>query len=200
MTARILILLALLSGTGCALLPAPHNPVPDAPHDMSQRLAQLSQWSLTGKIGVRAGKEGGSAYLDWQQLNDIFTLTLSGPLGQGTTKIQGDASQTQLTTHKNQVYTANSPEALLYQHTGWQLPIQPLRYWVKGIPAPELAAKIERDANGTIIQLTQGQWQLSFANHTLVNGYWLPQKIKIWTVADIQPPLKITLAIKRWTL
>ena len=61
-----------------------------------QQVEPIRSWELQGKLGVRAPQESGSGTLFWLQRNDYYDIRLSGPMGRGATRIQGDDKQTTL--------------------------------------------------------------------------------------------------------
>lgn len=188
------LLIAALSG--CANLPLPQI---DNWDSYQARLGQLNQWHLSGKLGVRVlanNTSSGSAYLDWQQQPEDYAIRLSGPLGQGTTWIKGNASGVLLEQPGQPPLTANTPEQLIYQTLGWELPISDLFYWVRGIPAPQTPIeKQEKTPSGSLAQLQQSGWQLAFSRYNTVGPWQLPGKI----VAE-RDSVRLTLVIKNWRL
>ena len=184
-----------LSITGCSSLPqAPTSgslTVTDWPQH-KQQLRQLKHWEIKGKIGVRTSTDGGSAFIEWRQWNDQFKLRLSGPLGQGATFIEGGTDYATLSSNQGK-FSSHSPEALVFEHTGWDIPIENLVFWVKGIPADRGSYRSQVNASGTLERLEQLGWTLTFSRYTLALGHPLPQKIKIE-----KDDLTVILAIKQW--
>ncbi|MFT6311535.1 MAG: outer membrane lipoprotein LolB, partial [Porticoccus sp.] len=85
-------------------------------------------------------------------------------------------------------------EQFLYQHTGWVLPINELRYWVKGQAAPTAEiTHIEQDIY--ITELSQNDWNISYSKHQLINSMWLPGKITISKGLH-----KVIILAKKWKL
>lgn len=191
--------LALLSVSGCITHDAIQSkPQPLPPEKVDwvahvRALTLLTDWKIAGKIGVKQQDEGGSAYIDWTQSQDSFHIRLSGPLGQGTTILSGNESGAKLESASDGTFIAESPEELLYQHTGWHIPLHYLLYWVKGLPEPRVPAAASYDQKGYIESLTQGPWKLQFYKYRQALGVTLPHKIKIQT-----DDLKVTLVIKHW--
>lgn len=155
-------------------------------------LALLQEWQLKGKIGVRTRDDGGSAYLDWSQSLDSFYIVLSGPLGQGTTIVSGNPTGARLE-QSDGVFIAESPDQLVLDHTGWEIPINHLLYWVKGMPAPGTEPALSHNALGTLATLQQDDWTLQFDQYSPELGTLLPHKIRIQ-----KGELKVTLIIKAW--
>ena len=196
---RTLLLILLLSSTGCitrqALEPAPGIP----PHhtidwvEHVRRLTLLTEWQLEGKIGIKQQDDGGSAYINWTQAADSFHIRLSGPLGAGTTIISGNDTGARLESASDGTFIAESPEQLLYEHTGWYLPLHNLLYWIKGLPEPRMPAITEFDEHGYLSTLIQGPWKLHFERYQQAMNVTLPHKIRIYN-----QDLKVTLVIKAW--
>ena len=157
-----------------------------------RKLTLLREWQIRGKIGVRTADDGGSAYLDWSQSFDSFYIILSGPLGQGSTIISGNPSGARLE-NSDGTFVSDSPEHLVMEHTGWQIPINSLLYWIKGIPAPKGNADMTQNEMGTLASLDQAGWHLQFDRYGNALGELLPQRIKIQ-----KDDLKVTLIIKEW--
>lgn len=193
------VLLLLLNSTGCITHRALET-APDAPAQQKidwvqhvRQLTLLTEWQLEGKIGIRQQDDGGSAYINWTQAEDSFHIRLSGPLGTGTTIISGNDTGARLESASEGTFIAESPEQLLYEHTGWYLPLHNLLYWVKGLPEPRLPAVTEFDERGYLSSLVQGPWKLDFYRYDQALNVTLPHKIKIHN-----QDLKVTLVIKAW--
>ncbi|NIN34367.1 MAG: lipoprotein localization factor LolB, partial [Gammaproteobacteria bacterium] len=58
---------------------------------------------------------------------------LISPLGRGTYQLNGDSQLVSLLTAENKLYQAETPEILLQNNLGWSVPVDGLKYWVKGI-------------------------------------------------------------------
>ncbi|MDX1693288.1 MAG: lipoprotein insertase outer membrane protein LolB [Ketobacteraceae bacterium] len=189
----------LLANSGCVtqqvLDTAPPEPPPEQIDwvEHVRQLTLLTEWQLQGKIGIKQRDDGGSAYINWTQAEDSFYIRLSGPLGSGTTIISGNDSGAKLESASDGTFIAESPEQLLYEHTGWHLPLHNLLYWVKGLPEPRLPAITEFDERGYLSRLIQGPWQLDFYRYQNALDVTLPHKIKIYN-----QDLKVTLVIKNW--
>lgn len=199
-TCCLLILLMSLSAmSGCTIW-YPKSSTPTDPEsgqtvnwvEHVRQLSLMQEWQIRGKIGVRTEDDGGSAYLDWSQSFDSFYILLSGPFGQGSTIISGNPTGARLENTEG-TWLSESPEKLVQEHTGWQIPIQHLLYWVKGIPAPRGEAQTTFNPLGTLSTLEQDGWSLQFDRYGNAMGALLPQRIKIH-----KDNLKVTLIIKEW--
>ncbi|HVL02555.1 MAG TPA: lipoprotein insertase outer membrane protein LolB [Dongiaceae bacterium] len=192
------LLLLFLLTQGCALFQPSGTGTPPPPDtqvdwlEHVEKLTLLKEWQIKGKIGVRTKDDGGSAYVDWSQSHDSFYIILNGPLGQGTTIVSGNPSGARLE-QSDGTYVAESPDQLVQEHTGWEIPINDLLYWIKGLPAPTGQPQLTHNALGTLATLEQDGWSLEFDQYVMNLGTLLPQRIRIR-----KGELRVVLVVKDW--
>lgn len=152
---------ALLVISGCQSLPK--NQAVTTPTTIPTE--KLSDFNINGKIGVTmpadTGTQGGSAFYAWGQQNERFAIELIGALGIGKTNIEYDGQTATLVSEKTGTLTADDPETLLQQATGWQAPISQMPYWISGRAAPSDSAP-QLDAQNRLISSDNGDWSASF--------------------------------------
>lgn len=165
---RRLILAALpaaLPLPGCALFrslrppepPGAPRTGPEPPRDV------LERWRAIGKIALRAGEERLSASLDWRQTHERFRLRLSGPFGGGALQVEGRPGRVELTTASGERSAARTPEALLVEKLGWDLPASSLRYWITGRAHPGVTVRDwTLDDAGRLESLAQLGWSIGY--------------------------------------
>ena len=158
-----------------------------------EQLAALDGWQIDGKIGIRAPKDSGSGTLFWLQRQDYYDIRLSGPLGRGAARLTGRPGQASLEVANQGRYEAPTPEALLEEQLGWQLPVSHLTWWVRGLPAPDSKSRLTLDADSRLSNLEQDDWRIEYLSYAQQNGYWLPERIKLHG-----SNLDVTLVIKQW--
>jgi outer membrane lipoprotein LolB len=141
-------------------------------------LTGLERWSITGRLAIQSGHEGWNATLHWDQDNENYTLRLIAPLGQGTYQLYGDDHLVSLLTAENKIYQADDPETLLQQNLGWSVPVGGLKYWIKGIPQPDVNMEnLVIDQDGRMTDLQQSGWRISILRYSDFNGTQLPSKL-----------------------
>ena len=139
---------------------------------------QLERWSIKGRMAFNTDKESWTVTLHWEKEADRFKIRMIAPLGQGTWQLSGDHDHVRLTTEDNHQYEAVSAEALLRQTLGWEVPLQGLEYWVRGIPQPDSPMKqIAFDEQGRMINLQQAGWRISILQYDNIDGTDLPGKL-----------------------
>lgn len=174
------LLLCLLSG--CTLL----QQDVEAPSSVNwkthqARLALLQQWTASGKVAVRTAETADSASLVWQQRGEDTDLQLSGPLGVGATSIHSDGRQ--LDIHRggeHRTLDISTPDAMT-SSTGWDLPIQALSHWLKGLPSPEsevLGLSVD-PRTGLLQSLRQDGWEIQYNAYAQFEGFTLPTRLQI---------------------
>ncbi|HHX33704.1 MAG TPA: outer membrane lipoprotein LolB [Gammaproteobacteria bacterium] len=158
-----------------------------------QLIMPLDAWQISGKLGIRSERESGSAVIFWLQRQDYFDIRLSGPLGQGSTRLTGRQGAVSLEIASRGTFQASSAEALMQQELGWSLPVENLLWWVRGLPAPNSKSQLQLDSNSLLAKLEQDQWQVDYLSYRTENGLQLPERIKLSGAG-----LTITLVIKEW--
>jgi outer membrane lipoprotein LolB len=191
----VLGLIALLAGcaglTSREVLEGAGDPTLWKAH--KQQLDHLDAWQISGKVGIRAPQESGSATLFWLQRQDYYDIRLAGPLGRGAARLTGRPGDTMLEVANQGRYLAESPEALLEEQLGWQLPVSHLLWWVRGLPAPGSKSRLTLDSDSRLAFLQQDGWQVEYLRYAKHNDYTLPERLKLRG-----HDLEITLVFKEW--
>lgn len=182
-------LLFVMTMSGCSLLPSSST-------EQQAALDQLQHFEVRGKLSIQTDNDGVTGFLSWEQNHQDYDLFVTGPLGQGSTRLQGNSRQATLTSPEHdQPLTADSAEQLMTEQLGWYIPVEGIRYWVKGQPSPASEAEIVYDDFGLLSNLQQDGWTISFKRYQQQQGQWLPGLIKLKGYN-----YRLTLAINNWTL
>lgn len=185
----LLISLSCLLGiSGCATSP-PVLPPAGTP------ASGLVDWEFGGRAVLRHGKRSWRVDIRWQQHIDEYRVSLMSLLGQQIARLQGGNGQVVLDRPGQASVTARSPSALLAEEFGWNIPIEGLRYWVLGLPAPDVAEKGQRDRYGYLRTLEQQGWQIVFDRYRQADDAWLPGRLTL-----TRDGLSVRLVIDQWHL
>ena len=158
-----------------------------------QTLSGIVDFDLKSMIAIRNQADAGSASLQWQQQNQRYHILIFGPLGTGSYELTGEPGKVELATSSGKRFYATSPESLLMQQTGWQLPVSNLYYWIRGLPVPNVPAEKNFDAYHHLILLKQQNWIIHYLNYTSVNHIDLPQKIFLEN-----PRINVKIVVNQW--
>jgi outer membrane lipoprotein LolB len=157
-------------------------------------LAGLGEWEFSGRIGVSAGDEGFIGKLRWAQNDDAFQAIVSGPLGIGTVRLDGDGGSVELTDKDGVRTVLEDAEAELYFRYGWTIPVTSLRYWALGIPDPALPAHTELNEDGLLLRLEQGNWTVHIKRYRKGGGQLMPSLL-----SAVDSHTRVRLVIHKWS-
>lgn len=160
------LLLPLCLLWGCQALPPREDIQPEHLIEAGNqdRLAAFDHWILRGKIGItREGTRESAAINHWQQDRESFEIQLSSTvLGLGATTISGGPDHLQIVRPGESPLLSTSPQALLEDSLGWQVPLSALPYWVKGQPAPHSDFTWQVPPAAQTVVLEQSGWRILF--------------------------------------
>ncbi|MBL1273026.1 MAG: outer membrane lipoprotein LolB [Oceanospirillales bacterium] len=163
-----LILIASLSAcTTIQLEPLPEGMTDQPPadwQDRSTKLRRFDHWQLSGKLAVRQPSDSGTAIINyWIQEGEAYDLGLSSSfLGMGSTNLKGVPGFIELTLSNGETYRSGDPDALMKAATGWQLPMESLTWWIRGLPAPDGDFRLLFDDRGGLAMIRQAGWEIRY--------------------------------------
>ncbi len=184
--------LALLV-TGCAATSSALLPEIDNWESRTAVLGELKHWQFSGRIAVKTDADGFNGKLRWTQNDDDYSASVSGPIGIGTVRIEGDAHSA-IMTDKDGTRTRLEDAELEFRHRyGWTIPIDSLRFWALGIPDPATPAETIVDDAGLLQSLSQRGWAVSVSRYRDGGGQLMPARLTAEN-ADT----RVRLVIDRW--
>jgi len=191
----------ILSGCASQAVRAPQAPVDQAQARLQdEQRAALTEWSLSGRIAVSNGKQGGSGRIDWQQSGDRYSVSLSAPVTRQSWRLSGDAAGGRLEGIEGGPREAADIEALLRETTGWNIPVRALADWVRGVgadPARFGEARVVHGDGNRPIRLAQAGWTIDYAQwqpEAAAAGPVLPARL-----TATQGEAKVRLIVDEWS-
>ncbi|MDZ7809043.1 MAG: 4-(cytidine 5'-diphospho)-2-C-methyl-D-erythritol kinase [Arhodomonas sp.] len=159
--------------TGCGVAP----PEPAGEHsilgvDDWEAPDVPTAWSLSGRAALRAGDEAATVSVSWRSDGERYRLTLNGPVGSGSVRLQGWDGRVILRTGDGRRSEADSARALLWRETGYDLPVAYLRWWVRALPAPGLGGEVALDAGDRPVRLHQAEWTITYDDYRRLEGHF----------------------------
>lgn len=148
-----------------------------AAHQLS--LQQQDHWLIKGKLGYKSPEKKQSANFRWQQTQDQYQLNMTSIIGTSLLNMQGDNDGVTLTTD-DVTYQDPDPSHLIWRVTGWQIPVEQLRFWIKG--QHNTNDHVMTSEQGWVSQLQPSchhceNWIINYDNYKLVDKIWLPHKV-----------------------
>jgi len=198
----VLILSILL--TACATLPdfRQYLPLKAAVDPLatwqarSRKLADLKEWSATGRLAIRTDTEAWNVGMHWRQQGDDYRIRFNAPLALGAAEIVGTPQEVTLRTTKRQTFSAANPEQLLFDTMGWRIPVSGLQNWILGRPEANLAIdKLYIDKAGRLKRLIQSGWEIRCLGYERVGEFELPIRLELKNAR-----FSTRIQISRWIL
>lgn len=192
--------LVLSACTSIQLEPLPEGLTDQPPADWSERseqLRNLHSWELSGKLAVKQPSDSGTAIINhWIQEREAYDLELSSSfLGMGRTSLQGVPGFISLTLPDGETYRSGDPEALIQAATGWQLPLNSLVWWIRGLPGPEGDFRLLFDENNQLAMIRQQGWEIRYDRwQSFIDSYpKLPARI-----TAVKEDKRVRLVVTHW--
>lgn len=183
---------SLLSCAGAVRMDAPVISEWDARKAV---LESLSEWEFTGSINVRDAEEGHSSRIRWRQNNELYRINLWGTFNIGATEVNGKPGEVRIEQEGEEPIITDTPEQLLYDRIGYELPVTELNFWIKGIPAPGPSQELSFADNQQLLSFVQAGWRVDYLGYTNFGQQTLPTRIRVQ-----KPPLRLDLIRLNWTL
>lgn len=157
----ILLATAAILLAGCSQLP---------------KLPEQFDWRVSGKLALKTAQENEQSRFTWTQYNELWHLQLVTSLGNSVLDVLGKPGYIQLKRAGKEPLISNQPEIFLLEQTGYELPVNDLPYWLKGVASPFCTPGFRQlNADNQLLSLTQNGWQLEFSGWNESH----PRKIKL---------------------
>ena len=189
-------LLIAASLVACAPTRVKESPTTNAAQtDREAKLASIRKWTITARLGVSDGKDGGSGDLVWKQNADAYDFTVHAPVTGKTWKLSGDASRATLEGVDPQPYSDTDPERLLKQRLNWDVPLSKLDAWVLGLRAPGSTPKVQYDERNLPAVIEQDGWKVEYKDWFTDRNPPLPRK-----VFASRGDSRVRVSIEEWSI
>jgi len=139
-------------------------------------LAAMPAWSLSGRLAISNGKDGGSGRIEWRQDGPRFDVTLSAPVTRQSWRVTGGDGDAVLEGLEGGTRTGPDAGALVFEATRWRIPVDALVRWLRGSGSPDAA--LAYAADGRLQRLTDAGWVVDYADWRRVGDVELPGRIE----------------------
>ena len=156
-------------------------------------VSKLEAWALKGRLAVSDENDGGSGTLHWQKNPGGSRMDFHGAMGRGAWRLVAEAGQAELELADGKRYSAETVGELIREQLGWEIPVENLSWWVRGVEAPGPADQRILGDQGTLSLLSQSGWDIEFGRYREVQGLSLPLKL-----TARQGDKRVKLVIRDW--
>ncbi len=198
----------VLAGVGCASRPT-RTPPPAPPVDAAaasaadasraQWSSQHRDWTVTGRVAVSKAGKGGSGRIEWNQTGDAYAVALSAPITRQSWRLTGDTHHEggRIEGLDGGPREGDFADELLLQATGWDVPVNQLPEWMRGLAAPGMPVdELTRGADGLPARLKQAGWTIDYLRWTPAQGARPPLPSRIEARRD---DASVKLVVDDWT-
>jgi len=198
---RRLLLVSVLVLGGCTTPEI--RPVPDdanlAWQQRQQELLHLHSWDLHARIAMHYGRDGGQADLLWTHSDAKNDIRLVGPWGKGLVRLNFNPHSAELTNDTGQIVTGEDAATLLYEATGWVIPVSKLDAWILGMPVSE-SADIHLDKYGRLQSLDEAGWHIEYQEYQRFGDRELPHRLRLsqQSKGNGDKTVSVKLVVGRW--
>ncbi|WP_100641782.1 lipoprotein insertase outer membrane protein LolB [Alteromonas facilis] len=185
--------LSLMSLSACKSPPPPPDVVNVTIND--EKLSLMHNWNLRGRLAFKSEQESFSAYVRWQQRGDAYTFTLTNLVGVTLLSLTVDEHEAVLEAD-GETYRHNDAEALIYEVSGWPIPVTAMKNWVKGTArSHDIVTRDDKGLLATVVvPLASGPWHVNYQQYTQESGIVLP---RMMTISQSEN-LSIRLKVNQW--
>lgn len=159
--------------------------------EREQTLAAERRWGLVGRLAVSDGRDGGSGRIEWRQDGEDFDIRLSAPVSRQSWRLTRVAGLVTLDGVEGGPHTSHDPQRLLWETTGWLIPVDALADWVRGARARG-AAEIAFDPEGLPALLVQQGWRVEYRAWDRAEP---PRPLRVFAN---QGEARVRLQVDRW--
>jgi len=197
--ATLLLSLASLLGA-CASVPTVPQSLSAWPDRMRQ-LQEAQHWDFEGRAAAAVGTQGWQAHLSWQQQPQDAQIQLAGPLGVGAIALTLGPAGVRIQEPAAAVSAAASaaahPDAvsILEQRLGFSPPFAQLRFWLLGVPSPDLPFEWQGNDLGRAQSIVQDGWRVEYPDYMRVGKDVLPRRVTF-----THESVRVRVAVDRWNL
>ena len=193
------LLFSLFAVTACSSLQEISVVEPAGWEISVEQKQRITNWAVTGRLGIQAEQQGGSFDLYWKQEKDSYKIRLIAPLGLASIRILGNAKAVSFQMDQDEVHHSNDPEQLFTEQLGMDFPVSSLSSWMLGLPDKrQNIQSIKWDDNGQLTFLLQAGWKIEMSRYSVVGNVTLPHFFVLQR--DDRPELVIRLLIRQWEL
>jgi len=197
MSMRLLRIAMMVVALSACATTRPLAPVDGAAERVARAefLATNGAWSMSGRVAVSNGKDGGSGRIEWKQTGARFEVALAAPITRKSWRVTGGEGEAVLEGLEGGPRTGANAHDLLLDATRWDIPVDALSDWVLG--APKSTAAVQYDANGRPLRVEQDGWTVSYTEWAPVEAHpdiVLPAKLEA-----TKGEARVRLAIDGWS-
>jgi len=185
----------ILMVSACSTIPVATKQQETLYQSRADEIASRQDWELEGRLAVNDGKDGGSGNFKWSHQAGSTHMDFHGALGRGAWRLDEDAYGARLEMANGEVSRAATVTDLAKQALGWQIPVDALEWWVRGLEAPGKSQSREINQQGVLTRLNQFGWDIEYGRYNDSDVVLMPYKVTARREGQT-----VKLLVRRWFL
>lgn len=194
---RTLLLLTSLLLSSCSNWVKQESTAPENWLQTHQHHSAIENWRITARMAMQSEQQGGSLDVFWTQRGEIFDIRMVAPMGQGAVHLKGNANSVDARLPDGR-RVRGSPDDLLQQAFGVEVPVDALIYWLRGIAFDADYRRASWNEQGRLHEINQHGWRVEMREYTEASGYQLPTRFYLETSPETGTNMRFI--IRRWNL
>ncbi len=139
-------------------------------------LERQPQWRVDGRIAVSDGRDGGSGRIHWQQDGARFEIRLEAPVTRRSWRLSGMPGHARLEGLEGGPFDGPDASVLLHEKLGWNVPVDDLAAWVRGMRAAG-GSHVELGDDGLPSLIQQRGWNIQYRQFMSAHELMMPRKV-----------------------
>jgi outer membrane lipoprotein LolB len=158
-------------------------------------LAAMPAWSMSGRVAVSNGKDGGSGRIEWKQTGARYDVALSAPVTRQSWRVTGGEGDAVLEGLQGGPRTGADAGELVFEATRWRIPVEALADWLMGKAHRD--GRLHFGADGRVDRIDENGWVVTYADWHRPEGapVELPGRIEA-----TQGDARVRLVVDQWGL
>ena len=169
---------------------------PDAHQDARiVAIGALPAWSMSGRVAVTSGKDGGSGRIEWKQEGERYDVSLSAPITRQSWRVTGGEGEALLEGLSGGPRTGPDAGELVFEATRWRIPVDALSDWL--MATTHFNGRTHYGADGRVDRIDEDGWVVTYSEWATPEGVGieLPGRIEA-----TQGEARVRLVVDRWSL
>ena len=176
--AKLCLLLGAACIYGCVSVVAPIQQRAERWQQRTDYLYQNQYWTAHLSLLAVARQQKFNTRVEWRQQAERYQIKLKDFIGRTWAVIEGAPPAVTVKTSGGRRYQGHSAEALINELLGMRLPVSGLRYWLQGLPQPQVSpARLVLSEQGLAEEISQSGWQITYPHYRLNNAFNMPGQV-----------------------
>lgn len=125
--------------------------------------AQAQSWGMGGRAAISHGRQSGSLGVEWEDAGPSgYLVVLTAPITRQGWRLQEHDGRATLEGMAGGPRAGSDGAVLLREATGFEIPVQALRHWMRGWPDPARPVDKAAFAGDRLASLEQGGWRIDY--------------------------------------